>query len=261
MWTERLIPFFYCALTAVGGLSQITEPYDWTKNECRSGESVHLYQKISEGYVIVQEYIMLNCPPCVTAGQSISNIVDQYEASHPGRIVVYQTGDFDWITCTHMLKWADDYGFDETLLFTDGEDEINYYGEMGMPTIVILGGGSAPHVFRLQMGYPSGSDSLIRLAIDSALASAPFTAATPVVQGNNDRLELQYLQNSRIQIKSNRQIVSYEIINSSGQVVFQQRLYEPDSILNIDISFLPRGVHILKIEDSLNHHRTVKLLR
>ncbi len=57
-------------------------------------------------------------------------------------------------------------------MFSNGEEQVNYYGGMGMPTIVVVGT-NEHKVFFKSIGYTSAIDDQIRQAIDSALLYNP----------------------------------------------------------------------------------------
>ncbi|MEO5675421.1 MAG: T9SS type A sorting domain-containing protein [Chitinophagales bacterium] len=139
---------------------------DWTKNDC-DGISHNLYTELEEGNVILSAYVM-TCGSCISAANYLEQIYLDYSVSNPDKVKFYA---IDWntsFTCSSFESWAS--GLSCTL-FLDGYDEVNYYGGMGMPTVVVLGG-SDHTVYYDKLGYNhSTDDQAIRDAIDAALST------------------------------------------------------------------------------------------
>ncbi len=147
-----------------------TTAMDWTKDDC-NGINHNLFTELDSGYVILCEYVM-NCATCISAANYLNEIYLDYEASDPGKVKFYA---IDWktsFTCSSFESWAS--GLSCTL-FLDGYDEVNYYGGMGMPTVVVLGG-SDHKVYYSKLGYSNTLDnSKIKSAIDEALNATGIT--------------------------------------------------------------------------------------
>lgn len=143
---------------------------DFNQEEC-NGPSHHLYDELDEGKAIILEFVMLNCAPCIVGTKALDKIMSSYDETHPDRVELYSFGFLDSYTCEQMMAWINNNNFTHPV-FTGGEQQVNYYGGMGMPTIVVIGRGDHK-VFFKSAGYTAELDDEIRTAIDSALMYNP----------------------------------------------------------------------------------------
>lgn len=111
---------------------------DWTKTDC-IGKSHHLFDLLNKGYLVITEYVMLDCQPCITAANSIEKMKISLDKLYRNKILYYTVGYNDKYSCTELLKWKSENNVSSTVL-TNGFNEVSYYGGMGMPTFVILKG-------------------------------------------------------------------------------------------------------------------------
>lgn len=168
--------------TGVSSLSAQTTGRDWTKTDC-DGVEHHLYSELDSGNVVVLELIMINCSPCVTAAKGLKSTLEQFEAAHPGKVRLYSIGYSDQYNCTHMANWRSKAGLSHAV-FTGGGSDVEYYGGMGMPTIVVLGG-TSHEVYYKKQGYQPADNSSIAQAVSNALAGTtgvPEYSESPLVQ-------------------------------------------------------------------------------
>lgn len=145
--------------------SDIYNLKNWKKISCAATDSIDLFNVLDSGYVIIHEYIMVNCRPCITAGKGLSNIVTGLKKQFPGRIKFFQTVYENETDCDTMVAWTQEHGFIPDATFINGDDEVTYYGGMGMPTIVVLGGGMRHKGYYKKQGYsPRDNAYIIRAA-------------------------------------------------------------------------------------------------
>jgi hypothetical protein len=147
-----------------------TTAMDFTRDEC-GGDSHQLFTEMDAGKVVILEFVMLNCAPCIIGTNALQGITAEYEISHPGRVRIYSFGFLNSYTCEQMLAWKNDNSYTHPV-FNEGEDQVAYYGGMGMPTIVVIGT-NEHNVFFKSIGYTPAVDDKIREAIDSALLYDP----------------------------------------------------------------------------------------
>ncbi len=142
---------------------------DWTKTDC-DGISHNLYSELESGKVIILEYVMMNCAPCVTAAKGMRTVVSSFKNSHPDQVWLYATGYSDEYTCEDMENWRSHNGI-FSVAFTGGSADVEYYGGMGMPTVVVVGGASHK-VYYSKQGYLPSHNAALTEAINLALAEA-----------------------------------------------------------------------------------------
>lgn len=149
--------------------SDIYNALRWSKDDCLSGNELDLYKILDSGYVVIHEYVMMRCRPCITAGKGLENIVTSMRKLHPGRIKYFQTVFEDETICDTLLNWVSEHGFSPDAVFTKGASEVAHYGGMGMPTILVLGGGYRHKGYYKKLGYSPRDNGLIIKSIRRAL--------------------------------------------------------------------------------------------
>jgi hypothetical protein len=169
---KRHFSLIFLGLTALFSLPVLGQEtaIDFTQDDCE-GSPHHLFSELDAGNVIVLEYVMLNCAPCINGTTGLEKIMDSYANSHPGRVHLYSFGFLNSYTCEQILAWKTDNSFTQNV-FNNGEDQVDYYGGMGMPTIVVVGT-NTHKVFYKSIGYTPAIDDDLEAAIDSALLYNP----------------------------------------------------------------------------------------
>ncbi len=158
-----------------------TTAADFVKNDC-AGRNHHLFAELDSGYVCVIDFIMFGCQPCVTGTDALKAIHAQFEASHPGKVRFYSMGFLSSMTCNQMDNWKNANKYTHTV-FSGETEQVNYYGGMGMPTIVILGGLAEHKVYYNHQGYSTGENTPIINAINLAISESN-TSATSQLPGD-----------------------------------------------------------------------------
>jgi len=149
--------------------SDIYNTKRWVKKDCLGGREYDLYNIMDSGLVIIHEYVMLDCRPCITAGKGLEKIVNSMRKLYPGRIRYFQTAYDDLTDEAALRKWVADNGFTPDALFTKGAEEVAFYGGMGMPTILVLGGGRRHKGYYKRLGYSPRENGVIIKAVRRAL--------------------------------------------------------------------------------------------
>lgn len=150
--------------------SDIYNTTPWVKKDILSGKQYDLYNCLDSGVVIVHEYVMMSCRPCITAGKGLEKIVNSLRKLHPGRILYFQTVFDDVTDAATMKKWVKDNSFTPDAIFLKGASEVAFYGGMGMPTILVLGGGQRHKGYYKRLGYSPRDNGVIIKAIRRALS-------------------------------------------------------------------------------------------
>jgi hypothetical protein len=150
--------------------SDIYNTMRWVKQDIMSGREIDLYNKLDSGLVIVHEYVMMDCRPCITGGKGLQQIITSMRKLHPGRVRYYQTVYEDVTDAKTMKKWVADNGFTPDAVFIKGAKEVGFYGGMGMPTILVLGGGMRHKGYYKRLGYSPRDNGVIIKAIRRALS-------------------------------------------------------------------------------------------
>lgn len=147
------------------------------------GVNHHLFAELESGKVCILEFVMMGCQPCVTAGNGLKNIYAQFEASNPGKVHLYSMGFQNSISCTQMNNWKTANNFNHPV-FKGDANQVNYYGGMGMPTVVVLGGLSGHKIYYQNQGYSSSENAPIAAAINLAISESPVVSGTGELQND-----------------------------------------------------------------------------
>ncbi len=258
-----LLFFILVILVLKQSYNQVETAMNWTKEDCNTGATTTLFDVLDSNIIVVQEYIMTTCTPCISAGDIIQDMLVTYELLYPGKVVGYQTGHNDDLTCDDMLDWASDNDFNLSSLFTMGATEIDYYGIMGMPTLLVLGG-SAHKVFLYHLGLISAIEleKALQAAIDSALVATGVPLITQINSANSLDQVLIYptLAQNILNIEFNdiNNEMSIEVTDFVGHHIQSLSLYKS---AGIDITNYPAGLYFVTIQDSFNRMKTFKFIK
>ncbi len=208
---------------------------DFNADDC-DGASHHLFSDLDAGYAVVLDFVMMNCPDCAPATVAIAQDVIP-NTTDPARVKFYSIGFDDMITCPEITSWATAGGITHPV-FAGMSDQTAYYGGMGMPTIVVLGGGSTHGVYYQHLGYVVGLNGIITNAIDLALAEAigvEENAAQAITLGPNPVMGTLVL---------NGGYVAATVTDMQGRVVIRSARVTTNTL---DVSNLPPGPYLVEL--------------
>ncbi|MBK9460931.1 MAG: T9SS type A sorting domain-containing protein [Sphingobacteriales bacterium] len=117
-----------------------TTAMDFMANDC-NGVPQHLFADLDEGNAVIIEFFMLNCGSCPVAGHKLETMKATLMTQYPGKVKSYAIGFSNSYTCTQISNWVTTNGF-TSIPMSGGGAQVAHYGGMGMPTVVILGGGA-----------------------------------------------------------------------------------------------------------------------
>ncbi len=123
------------------------------------------------GIVVVMEFFM-TCNSCITGGHEVEEMIAELNVQYPDKVKFYQMAYTNSYTCTSILDFVNDNGFN-SVPFDSGAAIVAYYGGFGMPTFAVVGG-STHEVLYTGIGYSSGD------ADDMGMAIEEFFMATSV---------------------------------------------------------------------------------
>ncbi|MEO6902658.1 MAG: T9SS type A sorting domain-containing protein [Bacteroidia bacterium] len=112
---------------------------DFKMDDC-NGQMHHLFSELDSGNVVIMEFFMLSCRPCIDAGHALDAMILPLKKSYGNKVRFYQLGFTPSYTCTKIKDWISTNGFANSVPFDSGDVQVAYYGGMGMPTVVIVGG-------------------------------------------------------------------------------------------------------------------------
>jgi hypothetical protein len=239
-------------ILSLGNLKAQTTVLDFTKSDC-NGIQTNLYQQLDSGYTVILEYVMLpNCSPCITAAKGLKSILQSGNISQPEKVKMFQISFDNSTTCGTLQTWASSNGFTYPL-FENGANEVDYYGGMGMPTIVIASGKSHGIYYQKQ-GYSPTHNNAITLAINNALSQVngieqfAFTDFKMYPQPANNQLS----------IETETELSSVSILDMTGKTVFQSNVQGKS--IDIALNKIPSGIYFVRCKDKFNRQLVKKLI-
>jgi len=160
---------FFIALLLLNILSAKCQTIatDFTASDC-SGVSHHLFDELDAGKIIVVTFVM-PCSACIGPSISANTVVNDYESTHPGKVIYYMSDDDAGTTCASLKTWASDNGFGKPLgitTFSAPEFKEADYGSLSMPKTVVLAGTDHKIIYLEDGTFTAAS---VKSAIDNAL--------------------------------------------------------------------------------------------
>lgn len=248
------------ALAAMSATAQTTA-MDFNRMDC-NGNMHHLYADLDAGNAVILEFFMLNCTPCITAGHQLESMKTDLLAQYPGKVKSYAIGFTNAYTCTNIANWVTNNSF-SSVPMDSGTTPVAYYGGFGMPTVVILGGGTAHSILGTPyIGFSASDTTTMAADIRSSLSTPTGIMVTkpigdlelfPQPAGDRVHLAMDLAISGELQIAiqdlSGRQVRS--ILNASQNA-------GPFG-MEIETQSLAPGMYLLDIQ-SVDRHLTQRLV-
>lgn len=239
-------------LTAVSLKAQ-TIAEDWQKSDC-DGNLYGLYDMCDSGNIVIMEFIMMNCSSCVTAANLLKDVVAEFEQSHPGRVKIFSVSFNNTTTCASLKTWKTNSGATWPVL-ANGKEILAQYGEMGMPTIAVVG--SDKNVLYTSIGFSGSKVNALKTAISNGLtqASVKLDAAKSALYTLYPNPASNML---RIETTSESPR-SYQIIDALGKVLLSGNVYANE----INTSSLASGAYsiVLTLADGTTISKQLTVTR
>ncbi len=241
---------FLFSLLAVGfiafpKLNSQTTAIDWTKTDCNSNQT-HLFEKLDNGQVVIQVFVHMGCIPCIIGSTYMSQIYDEFQISHPQRVLLYYMSYDNIATCQEMTDWGNTNILPSPKI-VNCESEVNYYGGMGMPTIAIVG--NPTHgVYYKRLGFSSSEMPVMRAAIQTALSEV---GNKPNLNPNSKKPTYYHDPVNRIlHVTVPLEPVSIQLFNLEGRSILKREIdwgQKPNSKVEIETDAIMSGVYLLGI--------------
>ena len=221
---------------------------NFTCNDC-NGNPHDLYTELDSGNVIVLCFVM-PCWGCIDPTYAAYTEVQALEPTYPDRIHMYIVDDEGTLPCPLLVDWCLNNNMLKTTRFSDTLIRMSDYGKFGMPKIVVMGGGSAHHVYYI------ADDSL---NVDS-LHNAIINALTPfenIASVSRDQIKSKIIPNPSsdhsdlfLEIEKNGEY-KIDLFETNGRFVrsiYKGILEEGEQKIGISTSYLKAGVYFIRIE-------------
>ena len=237
-----------------------TTAMNFNRPDC-NGNMQHLFDDLDAGNAVIIEFFMQSCASCVTAGDKLEAMKTDLLAEFPGKIKSYAIGYNNTYNCASNANWVSSNSY-TSIPMDSGATQVAYYGGMGMPTIVILGGGTAHSV----LGNPYNgfvTSDTATMASDIRTFLNPSTGINSVKSGieafqfypnpSNDLINLTG------NIKENSQL-KIDIIDITGKqvaVLLNEKANAGFFKKSFSSSSLPNGSYLIRVNmnDSVTNYK------
>lgn len=223
-----------------------TVAMDFTQDDCL-GYSHHLFEELDQNNVVIIEFFMTNCSPCINAGNALTPVYNQLLLDYPGHVSWYHFAFNNSYTCATVQDWVDSNGFPSTP-FTQGAAMVAYYGGFGMPTIVVVGGANHDVLFS-EVGFSTGDQLLVKSAVEDFFGAFPISVAevanvslsmSTVYKSSSDEVMLNFTG-----VNGKAEITVYAV---DGRLAIQNSNYgvvSTGTIVNLSTAGLPVGTYVI----------------
>ena len=229
------------------GAIQAQTATNFTCNDC-SGTSHDLFTELDAGKVIVLVWVM-PCGACVTPSVTSYNVVDSYQASHPGRVYLYMADDVANSLCSAINGWANGIGVPQnahSFRFSNADIDMSDYGSAGMPKIVVLGGTTHTVFYNVNN---SVNATALQNAVDAALSSTGLNELSLLISELNiypnpadDKSMIHFML-------AKPSPVNIELFNMEGkllQQVYSGKMDQGKQEVVVNTARVPAGLYLVK---------------
>jgi thiol-disulfide isomerase/thioredoxin len=163
---NKLITTFAIALMLGLTISKAqTTAMQFSGTSC-NGSTVDLFADLDAGKLVVLHFYMPSCGSCPPPAQKIKAMATNVNAHHPDMVKGYVFPFNNTTTCTAAASWVTNNGLSSIYTAMDsGATHVAHYGGFGMPTVVLLGGGTAHRVLFSTLNFNTSDTTIMRDSI------------------------------------------------------------------------------------------------
>ncbi len=224
-----------------------TTAMNFTMNDC-NGQMHNLYSELDGNNVVVLEFFMTNCSPCVTAGNKIETMVDNANNDFMGYVKYYHFGFNNSYSCATISNWVNSNAFN-SVPFDSGAAQVAYYGGFGMPTVVIVAGNTHQVLFST-VGFSTSDTTQMGIAIRNYFAGNPVGIAE-TEQISSFAISPNPVSNTAVvtlNIKNSTRL-TLQLADINGNLIEEIISADVNSgnfSYNINVQHLASGIYIVK---------------
>lgn len=240
---KKMLLSFGFALTALVSQAQMAG-MDFNRNDC-NGNPQHLFADLDAGNVVIIEYFMTNCGSCPVAAHKLEALKADLLTEFPGKIKFYAIGYTNSYSCTTVSNWVSSNGLTATPMDSGGA-QVAYYGGMGMPTVVVLGGANHMTLGNPYIGLVTSDTTTISNDVHAFFAQQATIselAAPQLKLYPNPANEVVQLDLSAL--KGENKTVYVRDVN--GKIVFEKKV--SGTIFEIDTKTLKQGLYVVELKN------------
>ncbi|MBL0328551.1 MAG: T9SS type A sorting domain-containing protein [Bacteroidetes bacterium] len=217
-----------------------------------NGNPQSLFADLDAGKAVIIEFFMTSCSPCIDASADLEIMKTGLMAEFPGMIKAYAFGFTNTYTCSTINSWVTTNGV-TSIPADSGALQVAYYGGMGMPTIVVLGGGTAHTVLGSPyLSYTSADTTIMATDIRNFLNGTGVTEnnlvsglklfPNPAADEVKISFDLKEITNLKIEL--------YDISGRLVTTVLDKKNQNGLIIETLNTSAYADGVYIVKINSN-----------
>ncbi len=246
---KKIYTLFLGLNFAAAGFTQTTA-MDFDILDCAASSPHHLFEDLDAGKAVIVEFFMNACTPCVTAGGVLEEMKTTLESEFPGMIKSYAFAFNNTTPCSVVNTWISTNSF-TSIPSDSGATQVAYYGGMGMPTIVILGGGTEHLVLGAAYTGFSTSDTTImaddirnhftELGFEEEFNVSEFTVFPNPAKGNAANISFTLSESSDVLLEL------FDLTGRRVSVVFNEKSISGEIKRAIDLSGLVDGSYLLRL--------------
>ena len=227
----------------INGMAQKTTAQDWTRTDC-DGNTHSLFGYLQGGQIVMMQFDMMNCIYCTTAATYTDKIYQRFNISHPGKLVMVSMGYTNSTVCSDMQAWKNKYGFTFHTI-EKCPNELAYYGNMGMPTIVIAAGWSHK-IFYYKEGFQASDTTAINAALNSALV---VSGIQPETEPSSSHITLEpNPASSMLTISLGEQKAEQVVLaDLTGRTLLTQNNTDKSNLFNLPLQSLRAGIYFVTV--------------
>jgi hypothetical protein len=203
-------------------------------NDC-NGKAHDLFSDLDSGKVVLLHFYMPNCSSCPPVAKKIQIMANNVMLKYPGKIVGYAMPFENTTTCSYSTTWVNSNSLSNLYSpYSQGANQVAYYGGFGMPTVVLLGGKDHKVLFST-LSFSSSDTTFMKTKILEVLSvndveETPNNLNVFNISPNpaNDNISIL------LELKENSNIIM-EIVDLQGKIV--AKISEEKNISNFKNSF------------------------
>jgi len=228
-----------------------TTAMDFNRNDC-NGNNQHLFNDLDAGQAVILEFFMNNCSSCVIAGQELEAMKSALLAQYPGKIKSYALAYTNSYSTTVVKNWVINNSF-SSIPMDSGAAQVAYYGGFGMPTIVILGGGTGHLILGSPyIGFSPGDTTQMAIDIRNFLNSSSGINSTTKAVSDVKVFPNPATESIQVSLTlSAGSVMSMGITDVTGKqienVTINESVVAGEITKKINVSHLPKGTYILVV--------------
>ena len=247
---KRIILLICIAGSITFSSAQVSTAMDFTLTDCNA-TTHNLYEDyLDNEEVVIMEFFM-TCASCATVGQKLDPMYMDLTTEFPGMVNFFAIAYNNTYSCATINSWRNT-NTPNAVALDSGAVQVSYYGGMGMPTVVVVGGSSHQVIYNSQYDGASGDTAAIHTAITNFFATAGIESITSNIKFSSYPNPATTVLNLELNVTETAQ-TQIEMIDMTGKVVREisnSELTSGTHKFQVETSDLPNGIYFVRINSN-----------